>query len=330
MALGSPRSMTVLDGLLEGIVGDPLSEDRWLVLADWLEEYDDPRRGELLRLHRKMLATCCEPNAHPERTAWHVRMVELLGHGLRPCVPQKTVTVADGVEMTFSFIPPGSFLMGSPEDEFGFQADETLHRVTLTRAFWLGIQPVTQSQWQTVMGRNASRFKGEDLPVETVAWENCVELCDRLGESTSLRFRLPTEAEWEFACRAGTTTPFHFGETLSVHQATYNVGKTSRVKVFSPNAWGLFDMHGNVWEWCGDWYGDYSTEGVQDPQGADEGTTRVLRGGCWYERKTKCRSAFRHKFGPNGRIKDYGIGSRLVLCLDERDGYPAETRDYET
>src|SRR5437764_6720420 len=135
----------MLEDLLRAIVADPQAEDRYLVLADWLEEHDDPRRAELLRLHRSLLATCCEPDRHPERAAWQARIVELLGLGVRPCVPQRTVTLDEGVEMTFSFIPPGTFLMGSPEDEqgrgFWEGVDEARHPVTLGRGFWLGVRP---------------------------------------------------------------------------------------------------------------------------------------------------------------------------------------------
>src|SRR5437660_9681442 len=109
----------MLEHLLRGIVAAPQAEDRWLVLADWLEDHDDPRRAALLRLHRKLLGTCCEPERHPERAVWQARVVELIGEGVRPCVPQKRVVLGEGVEMTFNFIPPGSFLMGSPEEEYG-------------------------------------------------------------------------------------------------------------------------------------------------------------------------------------------------------------------
>src|SRR5436309_1085636 len=129
----------MLEHLLRAIVADPQAEDRWLVLADWLEEHDDPRRAELLRLHRRLLATCCEPDEHPERAAWQGRVVELLGQGVRPCVPRRTISLGGGVEMTFAFIPPGSFLMGSPESEEGRTDGEVRHRVTLTTGFWLGV-----------------------------------------------------------------------------------------------------------------------------------------------------------------------------------------------
>src|SRR3954447_5365665 len=139
----------MIEDLLLGIVADPQAEDRWLVLADWLEEHDDPRRAELLRLHRRVLATCCVPEEHPERADWQARIVELIGQGVRPCVPQRKVVLGEGVEMRLNFIPPGSFLMGSPPQEEGRRDDlEVLHRVSLTSGFWLGIYPVTQAQWQ--------------------------------------------------------------------------------------------------------------------------------------------------------------------------------------
>src|SRR3954453_17340709 len=171
--------MILLDGLLDAIVADPLAEDRFLVLADWLEENDDPRRAELLRLHRRLLAACCVPEEYPERAEWHAKVVELIGQGVRPCVPQRTVVLGEGVEMGFSFIPPGSFLMGSPPGEEERNDDEVLHRVELTKGFWLGIYPVTQGQWKTVMGSNPSEFQGDDRPVERVYWNDCRAFCER-------------------------------------------------------------------------------------------------------------------------------------------------------
>jgi uncharacterized protein (TIGR02996 family) len=164
--------MVALDRLLEGIVANPEDEGRWLVLGDWLEEHDDPGRAELLPLHRRLLATCCEPAEHPERAIWQARVVELLGMGVKPCVPQRSISLGESVQMTFSFIPPGSFLMGSHQGRDEYEvAYETLHRVTLTKGFWLAVFPVTQVQWQVVMGDNPSKFKGNDLPVEQVSWD---------------------------------------------------------------------------------------------------------------------------------------------------------------
>ena len=173
--------------------------------------------------------------------------------------------------------------MGSPANEPERSDDETQHRVTLTKGFYLGVHQVTQAQWQAVMGNNPSHFKGDsNLPVENVSWDDCVAFCEALGKKDGKTYRLPTEAEWEYACRAGTTTPFHFGDTISVNQANYDGNytygngkkgvyrqKTTPVGSFPANAWGLFDMHGNVWEWCADWYGPYPEEELKDPQGFD-------------------------------------------------------------
>jgi formylglycine-generating enzyme len=322
----------VLDSLLQAIVDDPLAEDRWLVLADWLEEHDDPRRAELLRLHRRLLATCYAPEEHHEREAWQARVVELLAQGVRPCVPQRTVKLGEGVALTFSFVPPGTFLMGSPEDEEGRGADETLHRVTLTRGFWLGVCPVTQAQWAAVVGSYPSRFRGDGLPVEMVSWRNCQRFCQDLSRGFWMgrrRFlcRLPTEAEWEWACRAGTTTPFFVGRTLGAHQANNGLhgtpGNPARgvsyssprrptpVGTFPPNAWGLYDLHGSVWEWCQDRFGPYPHGGVQDPTGPPDGPESVRRGGSRAYHPGACRSACRFRAQPGMRFDD--TGCRVVL-----------------
>jgi uncharacterized protein (TIGR02996 family) len=253
------------EAFLRDIVASGGDESLYLILADWLEEHDDPRRAELLRLHRRMLATCCEPDKHPERAAWHARMVLLLAEGVVPSVPR--VEVAG---MTFAWCPPGTFLMGSPADEAERSDDEMQHRVTLTKGFWLGAAPVTQKQWQVVMGSNPSRFKGKDRPAEKLSWEDCQAFCSRLKEHTDKTFRLPTEAEWEYACRAGTTTPFSFGGTITPEQVNYDGNNpyggapqgvsrsnTTAVGTFPANAWGLYDLHGNVMEWCYDRDGPY-------------------------------------------------------------------------
>jgi uncharacterized protein (TIGR02996 family) len=313
--------MTDLDRLLDAVVEDPLAEDRWAILADWLEEHDDPQRAELLRLHRRLLATCGEPEAHPGRADWQARIVELLGHGVRPCVPQWTVALAEGVEMTFCFVPPGPFLMGSPRGEEGRLDTETLHRVALADGYRLGAQPVAQAQWRAVMGSNPSCFQGDELPVENVSWDECQQFCLELGRRTGRRFRLATEAEWEHACRAGTTTPFFHGETISTDQAnydghyTYGSGKegvyrerTTQSGRSPPNAWGLFDMHGNVFEWCSGRYGA-SAGGIGVPRA---GGQRMMRGGSWFDRPERCRSAYRYWVEP-GRREDC-VGCRVVLC----------------
>lgn len=189
--------------------------------------------------------------------------------------------------MKFVWIPPGSFLMGSPKDEEARESNEIQHKVTLTRGFYLGVYAVTQEEWRAVMGANPSRFRGvPKLPVEQVSWEDCHDFLDKLGAKDGRAYRLPTEAEWEYACRAGTTSPFHFGATISTEQANFNgtTGKgaegiyrlrTTPVGSFSPNGWGLYDMHGNVWQWCADGYGEYARGAVIDPHTQAQVMARV-------------------------------------------------------
>ncbi len=226
-----------------------------------------------------------------------------------PTKPQRKAgeLYTNSLGMKFAWIPPGTFLMGSPPNEPQREDDETQHKVTLTKGFWIGVHQVTQAQWQAVMGANPSHFKGEsNLPVENVSWDDCVAFCEALGKKDGKPYRLPTEAEWEYACRAGTTTPFHFGATISVNQANYDGNyiygngkkgvyrqKTTPVGSFPANVWGLFDMHGNVWEWCADWYGPYPEEELKDPQVFVGGDRRVCRGGSWndYPRSAARRTA---------------------------------------
>ena len=323
-------NITVLEGLLAGIVADPLEETRWLVLAGWLEEFDDPRRAKLLRLHRKMLATCCEPSRHPDRAEWQARMVGLIAAGVRPCLPQETITLPGGVGMTFSHIPPGSFLMGSNHPE-GCDDEKPVHRVNLTKGFFLGTHQVTQAQWKAINGATPSIFKGANRPVENVSWDDCQEFCqkltDHLGERGTVS--LPSEAEWEYACRAGTTTEFHFGDVITTDLANYDgnytwngspKGKyrksTTKVGSFPANSWGLFDMHGNCGEWCQDWYAPYSLDNPIDPIQLKEQSSkyRVLRGGAWCDFPEGCRAAKRTRDPPADR--DVNFGFRCVFRPD--------------
>jgi formylglycine-generating enzyme len=211
--------------------------------------------------------------------------------------------------MKFVWIPSGTFMMGSPREEKDRDANEAPHKVRLTRGFYMSVYAVTQEQWQAVMGNNPSHFKDEhNLPVENVSWDDCQEFIKKLREQDKKPYRLPNEAEWEYACRAGTTTPFSFGETISTDQANYNGnyfygngkkgvvrGKTTPVGNFPANTFGLHDMHGNLLQWCQDWYGDYPQKDVVDPQGPEKGKYRVLRGSSWDNDPRYCRSAFRGK-----------------------------------
>jgi len=247
----------------------------------------------------------------------------------------RVVDLGGGMKLELVWINPGSFMMGSPLGESARDEDETQHRVTLTKGFWLGKYEVTQAQWQQVMGSNPSYSKnaGGKAPVENVSWNDCKDFLQKLnGKGVEGTFRLPTEAEWEYACRAGTTTRFGFGENdgdlhrygnycersctedYSWKDKDHSDGhdKTAPVGSLKPNAWGLHDMHGNVWEWCQDWYGDYPSGSATDPAGVSSGSSRVLRGGSWFLSAGLCRSARRYGIEPSYRFSLSGL--RVVLC----------------
>ncbi len=223
--------------------------------------------------------------------------------------------------MEFVFIKPGTFMMGSPESEEGRSDDERLHQVTIEKGFYLGKYLVTQAQWQQVMGNNPSSFEGDNLPVETVNWNDVQEFLQKLNAKADKNYRLPTEAEWEYACRAGTTTPFSCGETISTELANYNgngvYGKgkkgvyrrqTTAVGSFPANSWGLHDMAGNVWEWtCSDYSENY--DGNETKCSSGSGTLRAIRGGSWFSRPRWLRSAYRNRSYPTYR--SFILGFRI-------------------
>jgi hypothetical protein len=188
--------------------------------------------------------------------------------------------------------------------------------VKLTKGFWLGVYPVTQAEWQKVMGSNPSRFKGDSRPVEQVSWGDCQEFCRKLSAREGRTYRLPTEAEWEYACRAGTTTTYCFGDgVVNLGEYAWYGGnsndQTHSVGQKKANGWGLYDMHGNVYQWCQDWYGAYPQTDQVDPHGPSEGSDRVLRGGSWSDDPRYCRSAYRITFEPGGR--NCFLSCRLAL-----------------
>ncbi len=248
------------------------------------------------------------------------------------------------VTQRLRWIPPGEFLMGSPQDEPGRYDDEgPRHSVTLTQGFWLFDTPVTQALWQAVMGRNPSRFQSPERPVEQVSWDDVQGFINRLERQVpGLGLRLPSEAQWEYACRAGTRTAVYAGDIdikgennvpaldpiawyggnsgqdfklengydssdWPKKQYPHDRAGTHPVKGKQPNDWGLYDMLGNVWEWCGDWYGSYSEETVVDPKGPEEGERRVLRGGSWIDGGRYVRSAFRYDWEPDDRYGYFGF-----------------------
>jgi len=233
----------------------------------------------------------------------------------------ETFTV-NGVSFKMARIPAGEFMMGSPSGELGRDSDEKRHRVRISKSFFLGETEVTQGLWRTVMGSNPSSFKncGNNCPVEQVSWKDCQEFIRKLNRLVSGGgFRLPTEAEWEYAARAGSNSAFANGgisETGCGHDRKLdamgwycgNSGKkTHPVGGKKPNAWGLYDMHGNVYEWCQDWKGNYPSGSVTDPTGPSSGSDRVLRGGSWDYYAGYCRSALRNGDGPDYRGRRFGF-----------------------
>jgi len=221
-----------------------------------------------------------------------------------------SIDLGKGVNLDMVLIPSGTFMMGSPESEKWRSANEKLHQVTISKPFFLAKYPVTQAQWRAVMGNYPSHFEGDTLPVEQVSWDDCQEFVKKLNQMQKITaFRLPTEAEWEYACRAGSTTAYGYGDNPDIleNYAWYNKisdGTTHQVGQKKPNAWGLYDMHGNVWEWCKDWFDDYATGAISDPTGPQVGFLRVVRGGGWGQPAGGCRSANRNWGIPGFRSDD--------------------------
>jgi formylglycine-generating enzyme required for sulfatase activity len=239
--------------------------------------------------------------------------------GSEPNVPGG-MGVTNSIGMKLRLIPAGEFMMGSPATESGRSDNETQHRVTLTKPFYLGVTEVTQEQYQKVMVTNPSKVKGPQNPVERVNWAEAVEFCGKLSAMPAEKtaghvYRLPTEAEWEYACRSGTATAYGFGDDAS-RLGDYgwfegnSDSRTHPVGEKKPNAWGLYDMHGNVWEWCQDRYGDYPSGSATDPTGATSDLYRVYRGGGWGNRARSCRSAYRSGNAPEDR--DFLLGFRVL------------------
>jgi len=230
-----------------------------------------------------------------------------------------TLDLGKGVAMDLSLIPAGKFTMGSPEGEEDRQPDEgPPHDVTISKPFYMGVYEVTQEQYEAITGANPSYFKGAKNPVEQASWDEAVEFCKKLSAKTGKAVRLPTEAQWEYACRAGTKTRFGVcDKDADLNEYGWSAAnsecKTHPVGQKKPNAWGLYDMHGNVQEWCNDWYAEtYAGAGTSDPQGPSTGQSRVLRGGCWDFIPASCRSTFRQFFYPSG-YRNGKYGFRVVV-----------------
>ncbi len=333
--------------LLEGIALHPGELDRWLILSDWLEDQGDPR-AELARL-RYLLHV--EPD-HPERAVRLTRQLALLEGGLSPVVPVRSDNV---LGMPLALMLPGTFQMGSPETEEDRADDEELHPVTLTEPFYLGVYPVTVGEFEEFVGatkyqtetekgggayywtgskwekdakitwRNPGFAQTDRHPVVCVNWNDAQAMVSWLNEDeakSGLVYSLPTEAQWEYGCRAGSGAAYFWGDKPGKlgEYAWFeeNSGETSHpVETKRPNPWGLWQVHGNIWEWCEDWYGEYLTEVVENPRGClSGGSDRVLRGGCWDGDARCCRSANRGSYDPANRITSDGF--RLAVSIRAR------------
>jgi uncharacterized protein (TIGR02996 family) len=328
--------MTPRQFLLEALRRDPEDSTGWLALADCLEEEGEEGQAELLRLTRRLPSLRKGQDRHPVED----RILALIASGVEPCVPE----FVNSLGMRFVYIPPGRFRMGSMAREQRRMVDEKLHTVHFSHGFWMGRFPVTQNEYQAITRSRPSHFTRRriadrdietgNFPVESVSWIDAVTCCGRLNQRKAEQqagrmYRLATEAEWEYACRAGISNryPFHVGESLEQHQANFAcchpyppdyreeivpLGRPCPVGCYRPNAWGLYDMHGNVDEWCQDWYheGYYYESPPRDPVGPFVGDSRILRGGSWRGQGEDCRAAVRIGYNPEGRFSH--VGFRLV------------------
>jgi formylglycine-generating enzyme required for sulfatase activity len=251
-------------------------------------------------------------------------------------------SLTNSVGIKFVYIPAGEFYMGSPDWDRHAPLDERpQHLVKITHDFYIGQTVVTQYQWKAIIANNPSKYKGDDLPVENISWDDCQEFIKKLSNKDRNMYRLPTEAEWEYACRAGTTSRFYFGRSIDTDQANYNGEqniysqkgenrkRTTQVNKFHANPWGLYDVHGNINQWCSDnfgrsYYGNTPQENPMGPAICDEeaipGTTRVVRGGAWYSNPQGCRSAARDYMRQKDR--NSGTGFRVVLIPSATESRP--------
>ena len=260
--------------------------------------------------------------------------------GQAPAMPRR---ITNSIQMTLTLIPAGSFQMGSPASEAERSSDEgPQHEITITRPYYMAIYPVTQRQYELVMGQNPSYLNdwkggGPEFPVESISWDEAIALCRKLSELPAEKaagrvYRLPTEAEWEYACRGGLPLPFTSGVSLSSREANFNgnypyggaergpyLERTTKVGSYPPNPFGLYDMHGNVWEWCADFYERtyYRNSPRYDPPGPSHGSLRVVRGGSCYNIGRFCRAAYR--FGVSPANRDIDVGMRVVMELKDQE-----------
>jgi len=304
--------MTTLQTLQSAMIRDPHDQSVWLAIADALEEEGQGARAEVVRLWLAEVAPEFRLLTNPERRR------ELEQQRVTLPLPEYT----NSIGMRLAWIPPGKFLMGSSRelDIQSYEDESPRHEVTITKAFYLGIYEVTQEQWERVMGSNPSRFKGARRPVERVWWGQAMKFCKRLSDLPNEKekgytYRVPTEAEWEYACRGGASefSIYHFGDRITKENANLGnpVGETTEVGKYAPNAFGLYDMHGNVWEWCLDGERKYQDRAETDPRGPTKDAIRLIRGGSWNTASVACASAYRRAIIPKTIIDSTGF---RVLC----------------
>jgi formylglycine-generating enzyme required for sulfatase activity len=320
LAKGERRSLRYTVALREGGLLVRCADEDGNALALPVRVNGEPRGESPLQLKLPVGEHLVEAGGQRRTVRLTERQVEELN--LQVAAPAPATTPSGGFDgplpgMRFVALPGGTFTMGSPASEAGRYADEVPHQVTLS-PFAIMTTEVTQAQWQAVMGTNPSIYKGADRPVESVSWHDVQEFIRQLNRrDPGHDYRLPTEAEWEYACRAGSTGRWCFGDDEGrlgeyAWYAANAGGETRKVALKRPNAWGLYDMHGNVWEWCSDWYGPYGSS-VRDPQGPGSGSYRVLRGGYWYSSAAALRCARRYSVTPSSAY-NY-IGFRLCRTL---------------
>ncbi len=241
----------------------------------------------------------------------------------KPHTATQIIEQVNDIPLEMVYIPAGEFMMGSNK----YDREKPIHKVTIKQPFYMVKYPITQAQWQAVMGNNPANFKGDKRPVEMVSWNDAIKFCEKLSKLTKQTYRLPSEDEWEYACRADTTTPFYFEENITTDLANYNgnytygsgpKGKyheqTTEVGIFPPNVFGLYDMHGNVWEWCADgWHDNYKNAPIDGSVWGNGSENRVLHGGSWNYDPNLVRSALRPWYVPTKR--HYYVGFRVVRVL---------------
>jgi formylglycine-generating enzyme required for sulfatase activity len=316
-----------------------LEEATCIELAEWFSAIADkaaaPAKGALFG----KAIECCQRflDLHTTQDAGHLKAKMLLDKAVKaagpggPRLPKSlTLELAKGVTMKLAQIAPGKFIMGSPKGaKDRTDSEGPQHEVTISKPFYMGIYEVTQEQYEAVTGKNPSEFEGKQNPVDSVSWDNAAEFCEKLSQKTGRSVRLPTEAQWEYACRAGSTARFFFGDDESklgdyAWYAKNSGGRTHPVGQKKPNAFGLYDMYGNLWEWCFDRYADsYTPAGSAgadaqnvDPQGPSSGKERVLRGRCWFDPPGGWWTTTRHGISPG--MGSHHRGFRLAVEVKEK------------